>query len=260
VLAKKSECLIYLGKYQEAADCADEGIKNVDQKNGRPAAEIRNVKAEALCYLGKYEDAIRYATEALKFDHDNEYSYYVKGLALNFSGKHEEALNYFDKAINNADYVASDVYTNKALALMDLMRYNDALACFDQAIKVSSSLQEKAFALINKAEILYKSDNKDKATKSYEEAIAYSDEIIANNQNASHSWTIKGISLFRLKWHDRAISCFDKAIEINPELDWAWYLKGLALSHLGKHEEALNYFDKAIEKNQNIPITILTRV
>jgi tetratricopeptide (TPR) repeat protein len=119
---------------------------------------------------------------------------------------------------------------------------------------VTSTSQDRGYALVNKGVSLYSisTDKKrsDKAKEHYKEALKCFEEAINKNPNDSHSWVFKGICLEMLGFHDRAIRCYDEVIDINQEFDYAWFRRGLSLDYVGKYDEALEYFEEAINKIQ----------
>ena len=60
-----------------------------------------------------------------------------KGIDLYELERHEEAIACFDEAIR-LDPELSDVHYNKGIALHVLDRHEEAIACFDEAIKSDS--------------------------------------------------------------------------------------------------------------------------
>jgi tetratricopeptide (TPR) repeat protein len=59
----------------------------------------------------------------------------TKGVALKNLGKHNEAIECYDKAIKiDPNYALA--WNNKDLALYNLGKYNESIECYDKAIKI----------------------------------------------------------------------------------------------------------------------------
>jgi tetratricopeptide (TPR) repeat protein len=175
--------------------------------------------------------------------------------------KHEEAISYLNEAI----------LETKGTCLHFLDRDQEAIACFDEALKIGSNLRR--FDL--KALCLYR-------VKRYEEALIFYDKAIEFNPGDAKLSYFKG-NIFRdMRKYEEAIRCYDNAMEFSPVLalrqkadclnglhrseeaitcanqvieikprdSLAYCMKGISLSNLKREEEALQYFDRAIEIHQ----------
>lgn len=68
-------------------------------------------------------------------------SYFIKGLYYNFTGNKKLAIAYFDKCLN-LDYNFMFAYREKAIALYDLGKYEDAISVLDKAVTVQTKFDE----------------------------------------------------------------------------------------------------------------------
>lgn len=176
-LEEKCISLIYMGKYKEAENCADEAIRNKCEEYENALALA--LKAEALGYMGKSSKAIEYADKAIELSQKNKdiecYALFVKGYALDYSNKHNEALECFNNAINEycQEKEAVEALIAKGIALnykcmirkdkdKDKNCYEEAEKSFDRAIKIcdddknkSARYQDIAYAYLNKSVSLY---------------------------------------------------------------------------------------------------------
>ena len=127
-------------------------------------------------------------------DKDDDYNAWVtKGNSLSQLERHEEAIECYDKAIriNPENY---DAWFNKGNSLVKLERHKEAIGCYDKAIRI---------------------DPEDYDT-----------------------WLNKGNSLAELERHKEAIECYDEAIRLDSENYYAWRYKGYSLAKLERHEES----------------------
>jgi tetratricopeptide (TPR) repeat protein len=159
-----------------------------------------------------------------------------KGVSLANLGRIEEAIICFDQALKiDPRHVTS--LNNKALILNNLGRYEEAVRCLDKALKIDPRY---AKALNNKAVSL-------KNLGRYEEAIRYCDKALEIDPRYAKALTNKGNSLGRLGRDEEAIRCYDKALKIDPRLAATLSNKGNSLNNLDRYEEAIRYIDKALE-------------
>jgi tetratricopeptide (TPR) repeat protein len=194
---------------------------------------------------------IRKCDELLRPDDSSTSIYariwYTKGTALGNLGKYEQAIECFDKAIKINPNEPKIWYT-KGIALGNLGKYEQAIECFDKG-HVEPNDQD---ININKGTALH-------YLGKYEQAIECFDKAIKINPNEPDAWCGKGISLDYLCKYEQAIECFDKAIKINPNEPDVWYNKGTALHYLGKYEEAIKCYDKSIGIDPDNAIGLLSK-
>ena len=127
-------------------------------------------------------------------DKDDDYNAWVtKGNSLSQLERHEEAIECYDKAIR-IDPENYDAWFNKGNSLVKLERHEEAIECYDKAIRI---------------------DPEDYDT-----------------------WLNKGNSLAELERHKEAIECYDEAIRLDSENYYAWRYKGYSLAKLERHEES----------------------
>ena len=161
-----------------------------------------------------------------------------KGYELGELGKYDEAIKCYDEAIriNPED---GEAWFGKGYELGELGKHNKAIKCYDEAIRINPEYNQ---AWYNKGVNLGKLGKHNKAIKCYDEAIRINPEY-------NQAWYNKGYELGELGKHNEAIKCHDEAIRINPEDGEAWFGKGYELGTLGKHDKAIKCYDEAIRIN-----------
>lgn len=125
-----------------------------------------------------------------------------EGVKLSECGKYNEAIAYYNFALKLSPYI-SEGWNNKGNALNKIGKYSEALECFDKALQM--------------------------------------------NPHYASAWMNKGISLANLGNYEGALKCFDRAIEIKEDFAQAWYNKGLILLKLGRINESLFCAEHAIK-------------
>ncbi|NMC07737.1 MAG: tetratricopeptide repeat protein [Candidatus Lokiarchaeota archaeon] len=114
--------------------------------------------------------------------------YYSKGNAAADAGEFEEAIDWFNKAIDELPpfYEAID---NKGLAFMDLARWEEAIACFEESLKLNRDSITAAFSI---GECLYRMGKFEDAAQQFQAALAIkpgdplSMEWLEKARNAAH--------------------------------------------------------------------------
>lgn len=148
--------------------------------------------------------------------------------------EYEKGLEAYEKAIGINQYFYQALY-HRGIALKQLNRHEEAIASYDEAIKIINSEQVWfSRGLSFTALGLYK-----KAITSYERAT----EI---RQDYYQAWYHRGIALHKIfKYHD-AIASYDQAIQIKRDYFEAWTERGMTLRELKKNKEALISYSKAL--------------
>jgi tetratricopeptide (TPR) repeat protein len=176
--------------------------------------------------------------ETIEIKPDYSEAWYNRGNALLDLGRYEEAIASYDRAIE----IKSDDHQsccNRGIALGALGRYDEAIASYDQAIEIKPNKHKAWSGRGNALDTLCR----------YEEAIASYDRAIEINPDDHAAWYNRGNALDDLGRYQEAIASYDQAIKINPDLHEAWSGRGIALRDLGRDEEAIASYDQAIELN-----------
>ncbi len=130
---------------------------------------------------------------------------------------------------------------NKGLALYDQGKYDDAIKCFDETVKLDPNYAD---AWLGKAIAL---DDLGK----YDEAILAYDEAISLDPNNARAWNNKGVALGKQGNTDEAVEAFDEAIRLDPNYAAARNNKGAVLEALERDTEASTAFAKTKESQSH---------
>ncbi len=95
-------------------------------------------------------------------------------------------------------------WINEGSALYDLKRYEEALAAYEQAIRLDPNV---AVAYNNKGNILYD-------LKRYKEALAAYEQAIRLDPNYAYAYHGKGLALDKLRRSKEAQQCYEKARQL----------------------------------------------
>jgi len=164
-LVNISNAYAQMRDYQKALDFIDKAITLFPED---PILHYN--KGVLLEILEEKELAYASFRRAVRYDPNNvEYIASIADLALDL-GRYRDAIRYFTKLIER-DNVKADYWEKKGIALMAIEKFEEALKCFNQVLKLNpekvSAIYGKALslknlgkdkesrALIKKAEMLY---------------------------------------------------------------------------------------------------------
>lgn len=120
--------------------------------------------------------ALRLAEALLKIDKEKagKQALFIKGLYYTYNNEKLQAINFFDQALGQ-NYTFMEAYREKAIALYDLGKYNEALAVLDKAVTLQNNFDEGYYY---RGRTLEKLGRKQEAVESYQRALMYDPEYI----------------------------------------------------------------------------------
>lgn len=101
--------------------------------------------------------------------HAEKEAYFIKGLYYSYKNQKEKAISFFDRSLA-ADYQFMDAYLEKALALYDLKKYNDAVQVLTKAVTLQNNFDRGYYYLGQNLEKLNRNED---AQDAYEKALLY---------------------------------------------------------------------------------------
>ncbi len=96
-------------------------------------------------------------------------AYFIKGLYFSFIGRKETAIPFFDRSLS-VDPRFMDAYLEKALALYELKKYNEAVAVLTKAVNLQNNFDRGYYYLGRSYEKL---NRKEDAAGAYRKALLY---------------------------------------------------------------------------------------
>lgn len=156
--------------------------------------------------------------------------------------RYKDSIAAYDKAISASASLkdSSDSSSNmdvpwysKGAALTILGKYEEAIECIDNALKLSPTNE---VALVNKGIALSRLGRHREALKCYNEALRV-------NPSYEVAWNNKGNALTRLRRYEEAIKSYDRAIQLDDEYREAWVNKGYVLAKMGDYDGAAKCAD-----------------
>jgi len=126
---------------------------------------------------------------------------------------------------------------NLGLKQVSAGEYHQAIASWDQALKINANLPE---AWHNRGSALGRLGDYAAAVKSFQSALA----LDPDNYQA---WNDRAHALYQLENWSGAIESWGQAIKIMPGNHLFWYNRGCALEQLSKWQDAIASYEKALE-------------
>jgi len=137
-----------------------------------------------------------------------------------------------------ADMTAEEYY-NQGIDYANLRQYTDAIASYDNAIRINPEYS-KAW---------YNRGNAQFNLGRYPDALASYDNATRIDPGYSEAWVNRGVTLGILSRYDEAIASYDNASKISPDDADVWYNRGNAFLYLDRYDEAVLSYDNALKIN-----------
>ena len=127
-------------------------------------AQTKNSRALAVADLLLQDKNAKAEKEAL----------FLKGLYFNYTGDKTRAISFFDKCIS-LDYTFMFGYREKAIALYDLAKYDEAIKVLDKAVTLQNNFDEGYYW---RGRCLEKLNKPTEAIEEYRTALMYSPDYV----------------------------------------------------------------------------------
>lgn len=197
-------------------------------------------RGQVFLEMSRFEDAISSFDRSIELTPETLSPYLAhasRGVALAALRRFDEALMSFERAVElNGNYV--EAHSACGRVLQELGRYEESVACYNEAIAVEPYGLQVFPAYCSKAFVL-------KDLKRLAEALASYDHAIELKPDDSEVYLNRGGILQELGRHEDAITSFDRAIFLNPDVAEAFRARGFSLLILGRYEMAIGSFDQA---------------
>ena len=204
---------------------------------------------KSLCYwnLKQYDDGKNCLVNAIKINpHKKEY-WSELGEISNMQIKPIQAILYFDKSIKIK--ATSEDYRGKSFALGKLEKYDDAIECLNEAIKMydtnevvyQTKFKQIAEMWVEKGSLYRKKEN-------YKDVIDCYDKALELEPKYDLAFMNKGNTLRIMKKYSDAIKCLNEAIKISPKDYYPHHRKILAYQDWEKYSDAIKLAEEALEQ------------
>lgn len=189
---------------------------------------------------GKFKEAKKYYKIALEKSPKSWEILNRMGVANFNLRKHRKAIKYYNMILKEdipGDLDKSICLNNKGNAFFHLKKYDDAVRCYCDALKISPNYD---LIYYNIGIVYLDSFDIEKALQWFEKAL-----IIDNNNQPA--WYLKGLCYTYLSKDKEALMCYNQALKLNSNCVGAWVRKGIILTNFNKIEDSLYCYNKALE-------------
>ncbi len=169
-------------------------------------ADLYVRRAKMSVALGKLDDALRDLNFAYELDPTAKRTLLYLGDVYLKAGNSDKALSFYDKA-TAADVNYDEAYARKATLLMQMNRFDDALAAIDLAIKVSSYKPERFW--VQRGTVLEAAGRCDDAVECFARARTIAPRFAA-------AWRSEALALKSLGKLDQANAAAKAYLELVP--------------------------------------------
>lgn len=149
-------------------------------KRDNKELEIEYIQAKIDLIDEKYDNALKHLNKVIKIDHDNWKALHYKANIFIQKKQYTRAIELYDKITENNSNVIS--WYNKGIAYFNLQKFETAVECFDEALKIDP---EHALSWNKKSAALTILNRYNEAIEAYETALEIDPEhpLIRNNKS-----------------------------------------------------------------------------
>lgn len=184
---------------------------------------------------GQFAQAEKLYSQALQNVRDNPALWFNHGLVLRDLECPAEALANFDQALRLSPGMA-EIHNERAAALLALDRPAEALAALDRSLALKPGYPG---TLINRGMALMALNRPETALTDFE-------TVLRLQPRLTLALVGRGAALEKLGRHADALESYNRAHAVNPRDCHALNQRGLLLARIGRNKEALADYDRAL--------------
>ncbi|GAB4469706.1 MAG: hypothetical protein OHK0037_28040 [Elainellaceae cyanobacterium] len=201
-------------------------------------------RAGLLCRLGwwqlqdgQLEGAIAQFDQVLLLRPDLVAAYHGRARALDGLGRFQEAIANYDQAVKLAAAPGAMLWRDRGCTLRSLGRYGEALTSYGKALE---RRPQDALSMSAKGSLLAVLRRQKRA------AMQLCDRALQLDPNLPEAWNSKGVVHSVAGQYAEAQQCYERAIALDNRLDRAWSNRGIAMLRQDRVLEAIANFEQAL--------------
>jgi len=198
--------------------------------------------------IGKKQPALMVIEESWEVSEKLE-AYLTRANIWSGLGRHKEAIADWDQAIKISPKEAL-LYNNRGGEKFNLGHFDEAIADYDQALEVDPNF---LFAYLNRGVAKLRSKNHSG------EALHDLEHVVKEAPNFPNIYHVKGDANSKLRRYSEAIADYDQALKSNPQDISSYLHRAVAHKELGRWDEAIADYDRVIKINPNNAVAYINR-
>ncbi|HBB30302.1 MAG TPA: hypothetical protein DC064_00225, partial [Cyanobacteria bacterium UBA9273] len=161
---------------------------------------------------------------------------YHQGNQLQKAQHYEDAIAAYDQALKlNPNYC--EAWYERGLTLEKLNQFEEAIASYQQTVQIKPDFYQA----------WYQQGVVFNQLQQYQEALAAYDRVLEIRPDDCNTWFVRGLMLEAWQNPEAAIASYDKAIEIEPNFYGFWFFRGNALNSCQSYQDAIDSYERAIQ-------------
>jgi predicted O-linked N-acetylglucosamine transferase (SPINDLY family) len=184
---------------------------------------------------GRTELAERIYRQILAVDPDNWDALRLLGILVGQNGRFAQAVEYLSAAVH-IDGKQPEVHWNLGSGYLGLGKHQDAIGCYQQALRLRPDYAEAHYGLGRAQQMLGRVDE---AASSYHQALRCKSDYVDALSNLGSIWSEKGLP-------EEAANCYRRALEIRPDYAPAAYNLGNVQLDQGQLADAAASYERAL--------------
>jgi len=260
----------YLGLLALARDDLPDSLAHLKHCEHSPFTQRRACIQLAALYrrMGRIEEADTYSRKADALPRDSNWvdPFLTEVLAVGRPARFQE-IDHLEKrgdyrtAVERLTALIQEKPEYRAYVALGIGLYKlGDLDRAEQALRTAITLAPETFAAARElSRVLYLRADRDarthpeRARATFEEAVAWARQALAQRPDHAMSYVILGMALRRLGQRQQALDAFRKAVECNPNLVDAHFYLGETLIEAGQFTEARTSLERVRELSPNDP-------
>ena len=233
----KGDLKLESARYREAIEYYDNGLKKLPNTKGqvRNFEQVWLKKAKAQRQLNNYQAALQTCNTALRY-YQSPQLWNCKALTLYSLEQYTEAIAAYNQALK-IDPKNTWLWNNRGEAYIKLAEFDRAISDFTTAIELDPN---RSFVPWNNlGKLYYQQKNYPSAIASYDEALTIKSDYLPALIGRGNAQKAFGL-------YSQASDSYDRALAIDSNYHEAWYGKGSVAEYLQQDRVAMEYYQKAV--------------
>ena len=207
------------------------------------SGEDWSIRGNSYLALDDADRAVTAYRQALRETPQDRGLMHLHAIALQRSQRPREALEAYNALIALGEDNNAEAHAGRANALAELGRNDDALAAFDDALRLKP---DDAETIYGRGQLLSDMGRLEDAITAYRSVLIY----LSDNPDLHNDL---GNTLALVGRNEEALGAYEQAIRHRPAFARAYYNRAVTLTRIGKFQEAADAFERCLRLRLDIP-------